>query len=100
MMSIGEYQPYFETKDFMSKHFIPDLEGVLSLNLKMDLTVSRLRLNGNRNSPLLWAYTISRWKHVLDLISPVGVANLWTGWQLPLLSSLDLDLGKYKIWTW
>ena len=45
MMSIGEYQPYLETKDFLSKHFIPDLEGVLSVNLNMDLTVRRLSLD-------------------------------------------------------
>ena len=58
MMSIGEYEPYLETKDFMSKHFIPDLEGVLSVNLNMNLTVSRLRLNGNR-TPHYFGLTLS-----------------------------------------
>ena len=58
MMSIGEYEPYFETKDFLSKHFIPDLEGVLSVNLNMDLTVSRLRINGNR-TPHYFGLTLS-----------------------------------------
>ena len=48
MMALGEYVPYLETKDFLSKHFIPDLEGVLNVNLSMDLTVSRLRLDGER----------------------------------------------------
>ena len=48
MMALGEYTPYLETKDFLSKHFLPDLEGVLDVNLSMDLTVSRLRLDGGR----------------------------------------------------
>ena len=48
MMALGEYTPYLETKDFLSKHFLPDLEGVLDVNLSMDLSVNRLRLGGER----------------------------------------------------
>ena len=48
MMALGEYTPHLETKDFLSKHFLPDLKGVLDVNLSMDLSVSRLRLDGER----------------------------------------------------
>ena len=58
MMSLGEYTPYLETKDFLSRHFLPVLKGVLDVNLSMDLTVSRLRLDGER-IPYYFGLTLS-----------------------------------------
>lgn len=48
IMSIGEYVPYLETKDFLTKHFLGSLEETLDADLNLELNISRLRIGGNR----------------------------------------------------